>query len=273
MPVFNSIQNVDIWNAKCLHLRMHQLINPFFKVLVLPAVLALLIAPNAPAANTSTVEAQSSAGLAFARYVATIRERDPFSEPGPVGVTIEASLPALYKETQLIAIRDVDESERSQYRVLKIEGDAIVAQEVIARYLLVQEQLEDLPSSGVAITPANYKFRYVGEVGTGIALAYKYEITPRKKRKGLFQGQIWIDSVTGAAILQAGRFVKMPSPLLGNVRFVREAEVTEGNTSIRVTHVTIETQHAGRGELTITEIPLTADGQERQSKSDPLAVR
>src|SRR5271154_3137178 len=94
-PVFNSIQNVDLWNANCLYLGMHQLINPLFKVATLAAVLALLITPAAPAAITSTVEAQSSAGLAFARYVATIHERDPFSEHGAVGVTIEASLPAL----------------------------------------------------------------------------------------------------------------------------------------------------------------------------------
>lgn len=100
-----------------------------------------MIPANAPDASTSILEAQSSEGLAFARYVATIRERDPFSEPGPVGVTIEASLPSLYEETRLIAIREVGESER----------DAMVAQEVIARYLLAQAQLEDLPSSAVAI--------------------------------------------------------------------------------------------------------------------------
>ena len=78
------------------------------------------------------------------------------------------------------AIRQTGESERSEYRVLQIKGDATVTQEVIARYLALQEQSEDLPLSSVAITPANYTFRYMGEVGTGDTSAYVFRINPRK---------------------------------------------------------------------------------------------
>jgi len=94
--------------------------------------------------------------VAFARYIASIHERNPFTESGPVAVEIQASLPGLYKESRVLAIRQTGESERSEYRVLQIEGDATVVQEVIARYFQVEEQLEDLPVSSVTITPANY---------------------------------------------------------------------------------------------------------------------
>jgi hypothetical protein len=213
----------------------------------------------------------SSAGLAFARYVASLQVRDPFTESGPVAVDIEASLPGLYKETRFLAIRETGESERGEYRVLGIEGDPIVAQEVIARYLLVEAQLSDLPPSSVAITPENYKFQYKGEIGTGSALAYVYSITPKKRRDGLIQGQLWIDSETGTAILQSGRLVKSPSQLSGKIEVVRSTQLLDGNPRIRSTHVTIETR-AGRGELTITEIPLSALLQERGPESVPLAA-
>jgi hypothetical protein len=240
------------------------------KVAGLLGLFALLIAINAPAATSAMIGPKSSAGLAFARYIASVQERDAFTESGPVAVGIQASLPGLYKETRFVAIRQTGESERSEYRVLGIEGDAIVAQEVIARYLLVEAQLEDLSPSSVAITPGNYKFQYKGEIGTGSALAYVYSITPKKKRDGLIQGQLWIDSETGAAILQAGRLVKSPAPLPGKIEVVRSIQVVAGSPQIRSTHVTIETR-VGRGELTITEIPLSEPVQERGQESVPLA--
>jgi hypothetical protein len=243
------------------------------QIVRLLALLTLVIPINAPAGTSAMIDTASSAGLAFARYIASIQARNPFTDSGPVAVEIEASLPGLYKETRFIAIRETSESERIEYRVLGVEGDAIVAQEVIARYLLVAEQLEDLPSSSVAITPANYKFHYKGEVGTGSALAYVYQITPKKKRDGLIQGQLWIDSATGAGILQAGRLIKTPYPFLGRMNVVRDTELLDGSPRIRVTHVTIETPHAGRGELTITEIPLNRAAEEPDLKSEPLSRR
>jgi hypothetical protein len=234
---------------------------------------ALLIPMRAPAKNPPMPEPASSAGLAFARYIASLHERNPFTESGPVAVEIEASLPSLYKESRFLVIRDTGESERSEYQVLRMEGDAIVVQEVIAPYLRVQEHLEDLPLSSVAITPANYKFHYRGEVGTGGALAFVYQITPKKKRSGLIQGQLWIDSMTGAALVEMGRFVKAPSPSLGRVEVVRDTELLDGSPRLRTTHVTIQTPRAGQGELTITEVPLAAAEKEHPLNFVPLAKK
>jgi hypothetical protein len=259
-----------IWHMNCSCRAVKQKTTSAVKVVGLLGLLALLIPKNVTAESSAMIGPSSPSGLAFARYIASVQERNPFTESGPVAVEIEASLPGLYKETRFLAIREIGESEHSEYRVLHIDGDAIVAQEVIARYLGMQEQLEGLPLSSVAITPANYKFHYKGEVGTGSALAYVYQITPKKKQDGLIRGELWIDSGSGAAILQAGRFVKTPSHLLGRIDIVRDTQILEGNHWIRTTHVTIETR-AGRGELTITEIPLTARQQEQGQKAIPLA--
>jgi hypothetical protein len=207
--------------------------------------------------------------LAFARYIASIQERNPFTESGPVLVGIDASLPGLHKQSRLLAIWQTSESERREYDVLDIEGDATVTQEVISRYLAFQEQFESMPLSSTAITPANYKFHYLAEVGTeGGGLAYVYRIIPKKKRDGLIQGQLWIDSVTGAALLQTGYFVKTPFTFTGRIEVVRDIQPQEGYS---ITHVTVQTPWAGRGELTITDLPLPGVEEEHVVRSAPVA--
>jgi hypothetical protein len=47
----------------------------------------------------------SAPALAFARYLVSIQQRNPFTESGPVGVEIEASLPGLAKEGSMSAVR------------------------------------------------------------------------------------------------------------------------------------------------------------------------
>ena len=263
--------NMAIWHLNCLYAGMQHTLIRFPKVLAALVLFALLIPTNAPAENLSTLSPASSEGLAFARYLASLQERNPFTEAGPVAVAIEASLPGLYKQTNFLAIRLTGESEHSEYHVLQIEGDSIVAQEVIARYLEVQEQVEELPLSSVAITPANYKFHYKGQVGTGGALAYVYQIIPKKKRDGLIQGQLWIDSATGLAVLQEGRLVKTPPPFTGQIQLVRDTQLQDGSPAMRVTHVTIETPRAGRGELTITEMPLPVEDEKPEPKFGRIA--
>ncbi len=233
------------------------------------ALLAILsfLSGHAPARDLYVAPPASPQILAFARYVASIQERNPFTESGPVLVEIDASLPGLYKQSRLLAVGQT-ESERREYKVLRIEGDATVTQEVIARYLALQEQLENLPLSSIAITPSNYKFHYLGEVGTGENnSAYVYRIVPKKKREGLIQGQLWIDSATGAAVLQTGYFVKTPSAF-SRIDVVRDIQPQDGYC---ITHVIIQTPWAGRGELTFTELPLAGAGQEQGPGSAPVA--
>jgi len=210
---------------------------------------------------------ESAPALAFGKYLASLQERNLFTESGPVGVEIEASLPGLAKEGRMLAVRQTGASERSEYTAVSFDGDSTVKRQVIARYLSAQEQAEALPYSTVAVTPANYKFRYLGSVenssmannGTTICI---FQIVPKKKRAGLIRGQIWIDSGTGIAVHQAGRFVKRPSVFIRTIEVSRDTNLRDGLPYTRVTHVTIETRLVGAAELTITERPLQAAQQQ-----------
>ena len=61
---------------------------------------------------------RSAPAVAFARYIASLQQRNPFTESGPIGVEIEASLPGLAKRASMLAVRQTGASERSEYSAI-----------------------------------------------------------------------------------------------------------------------------------------------------------
>jgi len=230
-------------------------------VLPIVGLLLLLIPASALAQHLPIVRHTTTESSAFARYMAWLDARDPFTESGPVALTIVASLPGLGKQGSLLAIREVGESERSQNGILELQGDSMVLESVIAPYFLAQRQAEDLPISSVLITPRNYKFRYAGAVEAEDKVAYIFRITPKKNRAGLIRGELWIDPVTGAPVLLTGYLVKTPSTSIRNIHVASEATFVNGYPCTRTTRMMIETRPAGRAELTIIELPLRLPDQ------------
>jgi len=205
---------------------------------------------------------ESVPAVAFGKYLASLQERNLFTESGPVGMTIEASLPGLAKEGRMLVVRQTGASERTEYNVVQFDGDSTVKKQVIARYLAAEEQAEALPYSTVAVTPANYKFRYVGSVVNSGTTVCVFQIVPKKKRTGLIRGQIWIDSATGIAVRQEGRLVKRPSVFIRKIEVTRDTNLRDELPYTRVTHVSIETRLVGRALLTITELAVQAPDSE-----------
>lgn len=222
-------------------------------------ILAIISTVNARASDSpDTILSTTPPAVAFARYIAFLNQRNLFTESGPVAVQIHASLPGEGKEASLTAIGGTGTSERTEYEVLKVEGDPTVAKEVIARYLSARAQLEELPLSSILITPANYNFRYAGSNRSAGMLLYVFEISPRQNRLGLLQGELWIDPDTGVPVHQAGRFVKTPSPLLRRIDVVCDVNLADGSALMRITHAVLEMrQPKVLAELTIAEWPLS----------------
>lgn len=201
-----------------------------------------LLAAAALAGDDSLVVPPSSEGIAFARYIASLHEPDPFTEMGPTLVTVEARLPGGGQQSRFVAIRDIGETERSEYLVLESGGDA-AAQELIVHYLASQAQVEDLPLSSVLVTPNNYRLRPEGVKVTQDQTAYVFRIRPRHKIPGLIRGELWIDASTGLPLMQAGRLVKPPRGVR-RMEMVREMQLVDGTRCVRVTHVLIRTRRS-----------------------------
>ena len=212
----------------------------------------------AGAADNSIPVSDPSRELAFARYVTSNVQRDSFRQSAPVGVLIEASLPGLYKSAALLAVRTQGEDKRSELHVLQIIGDGTVADEVIQRYFALRQEFDMLPLASVAITPSNYKFHYAGEVKTGGAAAYVYDVTPKKNRPGLLQGKIWMDSGTGDEVMLSGYLTDLPANG-GRVDVVRDTKLMNGSPIGRITHVSFTLPLLGRAEVMVTEVVLTPE--------------
>jgi hypothetical protein len=229
---------------------------PSFRSALLPRVilLAVLLVSRVQAAEALIVDSTSQAALAFARYTAGLEQARPWSLET---VEIEAALPQLEKQARLRAIRRLLALGKPEYQVLEIEGDQTVTRQVIARYLTAEVRAAAIPAASVAITPANYKFRYKCALNTGSSVVYAFFIAPRKKREGLFKGELWIDGETGAVVRQSGYLVKGPSIFVKRVNLIQETALRDGSAEERVTHLSVDTRLVGRAELTIHERPFT----------------
>lgn len=220
-------------------------------------LLAVGLASTALASGRASAAAVSvdppGASLALERYLASAAKNAAWSGPNTVLLEVDASLPRLGERGNLEAIRHWTERQAPDFQVIRIEGDATVKQQVIARYLTAEKQAAATPASSVAVTLANYKFRYLASSG-GTPL-YAFQITPRHKRTGLIKGEIWIDGATGVAVHEAGYLVKRPSIFVRRLKITRDINLSDGVPWLRTTHLDVDVRFAGRAELTIIESP------------------
>jgi hypothetical protein len=213
-------------------------------------LLLILFGGSVGRAAKVSIVASAPAQLALARYNASQGDSDAWTKSGPVGVLIQASLPRLYKQAALLAVR----TQSGGLQPLRMEGDDTVSSEVIERLMGLRQPLDLLRLTSIEITPANYNFHLAGEAKAGSAAIYIYDITPRKKGPGLVEGQLWIDSATGREVMLSAHMLPTGAD---RVEFVRDTPLIDGSACGRVTHMTFEVPLLGRAEVSITEVDLT----------------
>jgi hypothetical protein len=165
-------------------------------------------------------------------------------------VDIDARLPKLKEQGKMKFLRTVPKLGKIFYQKLgEFVGDKTVQNQIIKRYV---EMEEDGPTQdSVAITPANYKFRLKSRITIGEQQTFVFELTPKKKKDGLFKGELWLDAATGMPLRERGELVKNPSMWLKKVAFVNEFELQDGVAIPAHIECTVDTRIAGRAELSI----------------------
>jgi len=164
-------------------------------------------------------------------------------------VDIEARLIKLEKQGRLRALRRISRLGEITYKALGFSGDSTVKQEVITRYLNAETEARN--SGEISITPEHYKFRLKATISREDSKVFIFQLTPKKKKVGLFKGELWIDGATGLAVRESGEFVKTPSVFLKKVEFVRVYEIQGGVALPRRIESKVETRLVGRAELTV----------------------
>lgn len=198
-------------------------------------------------------------------YCVAIKDQEHLAHDASMDVQIEAALPKLKKYGRLHALRHISALGRVTYERLFFEGDGTVKNQVIARYLAAEVEAQKDQSPSLAVTPENYKFKYRGQSELQGRSSYVFQVTPKKKRVGLFKGEVWIDATTYLRVREEGYLVKNPSIFLKKVAFVRRYEIRDGISVPLQVQSVVDTRLVGKAELTIDFSNFSVDAPTQAS--------
>lgn len=199
------------------------------------------------------------------KYLDASRVQEDMLRGAQMEMDIDAKLPKLEKQGSLRVLRIISRLGKISFKTLGFSGDNTIKDEVIARYLALERDAHE--NSAIAITPTNYKFRLSATLTEGDQKFYIFQLTPKKKRVGLFKGEIWLDSQTGMPVREAGQFVKSPSFFIKKVKFVQEFALKDGVSVPAHIESTVDTRIAGRAELSINFSNYTYQVQDQENDS------
>jgi hypothetical protein len=184
------------------------------------------------------------------KYIQATESTQSSALAGSIQMDIRASLPKLQKSGHLRALKKISAVGHNTYRVLAFQGDNTVKKEVIARYLQVDQSADRDPL--LAVTPANYKLKFTGERSSNLGRdVYVFQVLPRKRRVGLFKGELWLDAQTCLPVYERGRLVKNPSIFFKRVDFERAYTIRDGIAIPDRFESTIEARMVGRVQLSV----------------------
>jgi hypothetical protein len=164
-------------------------------------------------------------------------------------VEITATLLKSQRQSRLRAVRRICEDGEVAYDVLDSAGDDELRRQVIGRYLTAESRSHE--TDATALTPLNYKFRLKVIVNQFGRKVHVFQLTPRKKKDGLFKGDLWVDDATGMPVHESGQLVKTPHRLLKRLAFVRDYQIRDGLAVRAHDDITIDVRFLGRVALSI----------------------
>lgn len=203
--------------------------------------------------NESRVPSQLTGASAdiISKYLQATQAHEDTLRGASMQVDIDASVPKLKEQGKLKALRTISKVGQITYRVISFQGDHTIEQQVIARYLSAERQAQS--DNKLAITPANYKFKFKGErqLAKG-GNVFVFQLIPRAKRVGLFRGEIWLDSSTYLPVFERGRLVKNPTVFFRRVDFERAYSIRDGIAIPERVSSTIDTRLIGVVQLNVS---------------------
>jgi hypothetical protein len=195
---------------------------------------------------------------ALNRHLTRQRIEQPTCFDSVFAVQIDASLPSLKKQGSMTGLKRVVRPGYIIYRGLRYTGDNFVKNQVIARFL-ARETNPPAQAGEIAVTRLNYVFAFDRASEYNGLIAYVFLLKPRRKRAGLFRGELWLDANTATPLRLWGDFVKSPSIFVRSVRFVQDYQSLRGCTEPLRLLVTARTLIAGTVELAEWMHPASGD--------------
>lgn len=195
------------------------------------------------------------------RYLSALETQRELLRNVTMQVDIDAQIPSLGKSGHLTALRRISKVGQVTYQVVSFMGDNMIKKDVIARYISAEvKSSTNGEAESLAINAENYKFRYRGAYGEGDWRLHLFEVKPRKKRPGLFEGWVWVEDKTALPVRESGRFVKSPSVFLRRIEFLRDYRIRDGVAYPVRIESEIQTRLVGTAKISITFTGVSFDG-------------
>lgn len=185
------------------------------------------------------------------KYFQVTEEQRDYLKDASMEVDIVGNLPSMKKSGRLSALRKISRLGEITYRAITFQGDNTIKRDVIVRYMNAEQEAYKR-ASGLGITRDNYRFKYYGSHGDGFWTLHLFEVTPRRKDPGLFEGWIWIHGGTGLPVREQGRLAKSPSVFLKKVEFIRDYDIRSGYAVPSHLSSVVTTRVIGEAEIEIT---------------------
>ena len=206
---------------------------------------------------------------ALDRYLARERSDQTTCSTSVFAVQIDASLPALNRHGSMSGFKRIIQPGHAVYRGVRFTGDRLVKTQVIARFL-AHETSPAEQSRDDSLTRLNYIFTFHGVSDYNGIAADVFLVKPRRKRTGVFQGELWLNAETAEPLRLWGDLVKSPSILVRSFRFVQDYQAVAGCTEPLRLLVTARTRIAGTAEIAVWLRPaLDVNGAGDASEGPP----
>jgi hypothetical protein len=189
---------------------------------------------------------------ALDRYLERGSHAQPDCSDSDYAVQIDASVPALKKQGSMTGFKRIIQPGHAVYRGLRFTGDSLVKTQVIARFL-ARESNSPQQHGDARVTRLNYSFEFDKASDYNGHMVLK----PRRKRAGLFRGELWLEAETAAPLRLWGDLVKSPSILVRSFRFVQDYETFHGCTEPLRSLLTARTRIAGTVEMSVWQHPAS----------------
>jgi hypothetical protein len=187
---------------------------------------------------------------ALDRYLAGSLQPQTGCSDSVFAIQIEASLPKLGKHGSMRGLKLVSRTGRIVYDSLRFTGDSLVKTAVIARYLAIDAQPPE-EAAGAGVTRQNYSFAYDRTSDYNGLMAYVFLLRPKRKRVGLFKGELWLQAESAAPLRLWGDFVKSPSIFVRGFRFVQDYQnLDQCSRPLRLL-LTVRTRIVGQAEMAV----------------------
>lgn len=216
------------------------------------ALAAVLLLPSAgfwAAGDALDEHSREESAAIIDRYIQATRTHEDSLRGASMEIDISADVPKLKEHGRLRALRKISKVGQITYHVLGFQGDNTIKNLVIGRYLQAEQQGQG--DQSLAVTPANYKFKFKGERKDDGKGVYVFQLSPRSKNVGLFKGEMWLDAQTCLPVYEKGHFVKNPSIFFKKVDFQRAFAIRNGVAIPRFMSSTIDVRLVGKVDLNI----------------------